>query len=140
MPGDEGDGIGTIRGGDHAIAVAGEDSFGHLAERFFILDDENGLSLRSAFVGRGLLDRRGGLVGHRKHHGESGTRTRFGLDGDRGLGLADDPVDGGQAQSGPGAVALGAVEGLEGVGGHFGRHAGAGVADPKAHVPSGSRG
>ena len=53
------------------------------------------------------------------------------------LGLGHDPVDRGQPEPGSGALALGGVEGLEGVVHHFGRHPGAGVADPQSHVPAG---
>ena len=58
VAGGEGEGLGTVRGGDHVVAVAGEDPFGDLAERLLVLDDEDGLALGAAFVGRGFLDRR----------------------------------------------------------------------------------
>ena len=61
------EGLGPAGGGEHVVAVAGEDPLGHLAQGVFVLDDQDGLALGSPLVGRGLGGGRGGLVGDREH-------------------------------------------------------------------------
>src|ERR1035437_7422109 len=47
------EGLRAVRGGDHVVAVAGEDPLGYQAQGFFVLDDQDGLSFGRPPVGHG---------------------------------------------------------------------------------------
>jgi hypothetical protein len=137
-PGWAGDaeGFRAVRGGDHVVAVAGEDPPGYLAQGFLVLDDQDGLSLGRPLVGHRFCQRGRGLRGDWQHDAERGASAGFGVDLDVAFCLGEDPVDGGQAEPGSGALILGGEERLEYMLNYVRGHSGAGVADPQPHVPA----
>ena len=48
------EGFRAIRGGDHLIAVPGEDPLGYLSEGIFVLDYQDGLSVGCPLAGYGF--------------------------------------------------------------------------------------
>ena len=71
------EGLRAARGGDHLVAVAGEDPLGYLAQRFLVLDDQDGFSLGRPLVGRGFGEGAGCLGGDRQRDGEGRAGAGF---------------------------------------------------------------
>jgi hypothetical protein len=124
------EGFWAIRGGDHLIAVPGEDPLGYLSEGILVLDYQDGLSVGCPLAGYGFCYRGDCLRGDRQHDAESRACAGFGVDLDVALGLADDPVHGGQPEPGTGAFFFGGEEWLEYVLNYVRGHAAASVTDP----------
>ena len=49
--------LGPVRGGDHAVAAAGEDPLDDLAKRVLVVDDQHRFPYRGVCVGRGFFER-----------------------------------------------------------------------------------
>jgi hypothetical protein len=102
----------AICGGDHLVAVTDEDPFGYLEHGIFVLDDQDGLSLRRVAIGRRLQEGDGRLGGDRQHDAEGGAGAGLGVDLHVALVLGKDSVSGGQAEPGSCAFFLGREERL----------------------------